>query len=258
MRSLLLMIQFMTRYPLPVNIEFTAENFIRGMKWMPVVGLVVGLPAGAIVTFGSPLLGKELSSFAAVCLLIGTTGGLHLDGLADSADGLFSYRSRERILEIMRDSTLGTNGVAALLLFVLGKFLLIKNLPDEIAGFVVVLCPILSRMALTWHSAAAVYARQEPGIGEFVNATSYRHASAATGVSFFLCLLLLALSHRFSVHFVILICLLHAIAIGIALFFAMYVRRRIGGITGDTIGATVELAEAGCLASCILLLKIIF
>lgn len=243
MKSLILMIQFMTRYPIPLTIEFTAQRFVQGMKWMPLVGLLVALPATAAFFFADRLLGSEIGAIVAVIALVAITGGLHLDGIADTADGLFSYRSRERMLEIMRDSTLGTNGVIAVVLTVLLKYLFLHNIPANSAALAVLATPVLGRMALVWHSAVARYAREEPGIGDYVNQTGLVQAAAATGVSLVLVfgmLLLWGLQPERAGQITI---LLHATAILLAVLFAFYVKRRLGGITGDTIGATVELAE---------------
>ena len=126
MKALILMIQFMTRYPIPLQIDFTAERFVQGMKWMPLVGLLAALPAVAGYALADAWLGRDVAAIVAVILLITVTGGLYLDGIADAADGLFSYRSRERMLEIMRDSTLGANGVIALVLTILLKYILLQ------------------------------------------------------------------------------------------------------------------------------------
>ena len=134
MHSLLLMIQFMTRYPVAGKIEFTAQHFIKGMKWMPLVGLLVGIPASLVVFFAEPLLGKPLASIFAIIILIVVTGGLHLDGIGDTADGLFSYRSPEEMLRIMRDSTLGTNGVIAIILIILLQYLTVSAMPAKMAA----------------------------------------------------------------------------------------------------------------------------
>ena len=183
MKSLILMIQFMTRYPIPVTIEFTAERFVQGMKWMPLVGLLAALPATIAFLVADRLLGAELATIVAVIALILITGGLHLDGIADTADGLFCYRSRERMLEIMRDSTLGANGVIAIVLTVFLKYLLLHNIPTSGAALAVLVTPVLGRMALVWHSAVARYAREERGIGDYVNQTGLAQAAAATCVS---------------------------------------------------------------------------
>ena len=214
---------------------------------MPLVGLLVALPVAYGFQVCSFILSKEVSCFIAMSILIIITGGLHLDGLADSADGLFSYRSRERMLEIMRDSTLGTNGVTAIILLLIGKFLLLKNIPDQHIFCALLLCPVMSRMALTWHSAISPYARKEKGIGEYVNATGISHAAAATAVSAAVYICIILLIQTVTIKLVYLAASLYLSSIGTAIVFSVYVRKRLGGVTGDTIGATVELTELVCL-----------
>ncbi|WP_051553694.1 adenosylcobinamide-GDP ribazoletransferase [Desulfobulbus elongatus] len=243
MQALILMIQFMTRYPIPVAIDFTAERFVQGMKWMPLVGLLVALPAAGGFVLADWLLGRELAALIAVILLIGVTGGLHVDGLADTADGLFSYRSRERMLEIMRDSTLGVNGVIAVVLAILLKYLLLRAIPADGAVPALLAAPVLGRMALVWHSAVARYARQERGIGDYVNQTGLVQAVFAT---LFSLILVGGMLFFWGVRANVipwLTLILHLPPVGLAVGFAAYVKWRLGGITGDTIGASIELAE---------------
>ena len=243
MKTLILMIQFMTRYPIPVAVEFTAARFVAGMKWMPLVGLLIALPAAGAMVLVSRFFGQEVGAIAAVLVLIAITGGLHLDGIADTADGLFSCRSPERMLEIMRDSTLGTHGVTAVVLTVLIKYILLKNLPAATVGLAVVCMPVIGRMALTWHSAVSRYARSGPGIGDYVNQTGLGQAAAATLVSMTI-VAALFYCWGYTPNTVALgTMLLHLPVILLAVLFAFHLRKRIGGITGDTIGATVELAE---------------
>jgi adenosylcobinamide-GDP ribazoletransferase len=243
MKSLILMIQFMTRYPIPMTIDFTAERFVQGMKWMPLVGLLAALPATAGFLVADTWLGRELGAIVAVIALIAITGGLHMDGIGDTADGLFSYRSRERMLEIMRDSTLGTNGVIAIVLTVLLKYLLLHNIPAGGAVLAVLATPVLGRMALVWHSAVGRYAREERGIGDYVNQTGLAQAAAATCLSLALVTGILFFGGLPPGLVVLAVILLHVPAIVLAVLFALYLKPRLGGITGDTIGATVELAE---------------
>lgn len=243
MKSLVLMIQFMTRYPIPVRIEFTAERFVQGMKWMPLVGLLAALPAGLVFAFADTFLGREIAAIAAVILLITVTGGLHLDGIGDTADGLFCYRTRERMLEIMRDSSLGANGVIAIVLTVLLKYILLHNIPATGAVLAVLATPVLGRMALTWHSAVARYAREERGIGEYVNRTGLAQAAAATLISCAIITGILLLGGVQPALVLWMVPLLHFPPILLAVLFAAYLKKRLGGITGDTIGASIELAE---------------
>jgi adenosylcobinamide-GDP ribazoletransferase len=243
MKALILMIQFMTRYPIPVQIDFTAERFVQGMKWMPLVGLLAGLPSAAGFMLADELLGREIAAIVAVIVLITVTGGLHLDGIADTADGLFSYRSRERMLEIMRDSTLGANGVIALVLTVLLKYIFLHNMPADGGVPAVLLTPVLGRVALTWHSAAARYAREERGIGDYVNQTGLAQAAAATLMSLFLVTIILVLWGVQPSLVPLVLLILHLPPVLLAVLFAAYLKHRLGGITGDTIGASIELAE---------------
>ncbi len=243
MKSLVLMIQFMTRYPIPLTIDFTAERFVQGMKWMPLVGLLAALPATAGFVLVDALLGRELGAIVAVIALIAITGGLHMDGIGDTADGLFSYRSRERMLEIMRDSTLGTNGVIAVVLTILLKYLLLHNIPASGAALAVLATPVLGRMALVWHSAVGRYAREERGIGDYVNQTGMTQAVAASGVSLAIVAGMLFFWGLPPGLVALVTVVLHVPALVLAVLFAVYLKPRLGGITGDTIGATVELAE---------------
>lgn len=243
MKSLILMIQFMTRYPLSLQVEFTVDHFVRGMKWMPLVGLLVAMPAAVIFALADTWLNRDIASLLAVIMYIIITGGLHLDGIADSADGLFSYRSRDRMLEIMRDSTLGTNGVIAVVLAILLQTTLLRSIPGKGALLAVCIAPVLGRTALVWHSACSCYARDTGGMGAYVNQTGLPQALAATGVAL---VLLMALLLFFSapatqIPLILLVLILPAIALGS--LFAIYVKKRLGGITGDTIGASIELAE---------------
>ncbi len=256
MRSLLLMVQFMTRYPIPVTIDFTADRFVHGMKWMPVVGLLIGLPAALLVLLLSPLVGYQAAVLAGLIYQIGITGGLHLDGLADSADGLFSYRPRERVLEIMRDSTLGTNGVIALTLAVLTKYVLLQSMPQTCGLLALVSAPILGRTASTWHAASAEYAREGGGMGQFVNRTKPRHAVPALICSLvMLGILFFAAGTPLPMLLLLLACL-HLVCVGGGVLLARYVTGRIGGITGDTIGAAIELTEIGSLFMLLLIWNI--
>lgn len=223
--------------------ELTASRLVRGMKWMPVVGLFIGLPASLLAVSLSPLVGYEVAVLIGLIFQIGVTGGLHLDGLADSADGLFSYRPRERVLEIMRDSTLGTNGVVALCLTILSKYVLLQSMPQTCGFIVLVAVPILGRTAAVWHAASAGYAREGEGMGRFVNQTTLRQGWAALLCSFVLLGVVFAVAGLSLWSLLLLLFCLHALCVCIAVFLARYMIGRIGGITGDTIGATIELTE---------------
>ena len=134
MKGFLLLLSFMTRIPMPKT-EYDEEKLGKSMKYFPVVGIIIGF----ILLFFCIIFNfifKNINYSAALPLMIIviiltdliTTGGLHLDGLADTFDGIFSYRSKHKMLEIMKDSRLGSNGALALILYFLLKFVLLFSL----------------------------------------------------------------------------------------------------------------------------------
>jgi adenosylcobinamide-GDP ribazoletransferase len=169
-----------------------------------------------------------------VILLIAASGGLHIDGLADTADGFFSARPRERILDIMKDSRTGPMGVAAIVCIVALKIALIASVAGPWRWWVLLMTPLAGRCALLVHFALLPYVRPEGGLaGIFHRNRSRGHALWALAV-------LLAAGYLTGR-------LPGLIAGGgaflIALLFTAYSFRRIGGLTGDTLGAACELTE---------------
>ena len=244
MQSLTLMIRFLTRYPLPgPDPAFTPENFIAGMKWAPLAGLLIGLPAALVHLVAMHLLNTEIASALAVVALIHMGGGLHLDGLADTADGLAANGPPEKALAVMRDSAAGTGGVIALILDILLKWLLLANLLPGTALAALLAAPAMGRMALVWHAAAGNYARNEPGLGAFVNRVGYAQALAATLVALLALLPTCRLLYMSLFQTLVLFFVIPAGAALLGVNFARHLGRRIGGVTGDTLGATSELAE---------------
>jgi adenosylcobinamide-GDP ribazoletransferase len=222
------------------------EAGLRGAPaFFPVVGALVG-GAGAAVTFGlDHVLPPLPASVIVVLLLVAASAGLHMDGLADTADGLLSSRPRERVLEIMRDSHIGTMGVIAVVAVLLLKVALLASVGGSTRWRVVLLAPIAGRCALLLVMALFRYARAEGGLGTVFVASGRRAVLLSVWAVVFvlaagwLCASLLGLVGACA-------------GLGAALLFGWYVHRRIGGYTGDTLGATSELIEViPCLVAAI-------
>ena len=117
------MLSFITRLPVPrrwsQGLDF--EHYSRGIITFPLIGLLLGAISGLVFMVLQAWCGAPLAALFSVLVLVLMTGGFHLDGLADTCDGVFSARSRDRMLEIMRDSRLGTHGGLALIFVVLAK-----------------------------------------------------------------------------------------------------------------------------------------
>ena len=226
-------LQFLTILPLPRS--FSPDERVLGgsIPLFPVVGLAIGA-AVALLDRGLGLLFPVgVTSVFAVILLIAVSGGLHTDGLADTADGFFSSRPRERIIEIMRDSRTGPMGVAAIVCMVALKIALIASVSGPSRIWVLLLMPVAGRSALLVQMALLPYARHEGLAGIFHRNRSRSHA--------FWALAFLATAGLLAGGVPGLVA--GAGSFLFALLFAVYVRRRIGGLTGDTLGASCELAE---------------
>jgi adenosylcobinamide-GDP ribazoletransferase len=233
MKRFLAAIQFLTILPLPRG-RCPDERALGGsLPFFPVVGLGIGA-AIALMDWGLGFLFPVgVTSVFAVILLIASSGGLHIDGLADTADGFFSSRSRERILDIMRDSRTGPMGVAAIVCVVALKIALIASVAAPARAWVLLLTPVAGRCALLIQMALLPYVRPEGLAQVFHKRRSPVHALWA--------LMFLIAVGGFAGGVPGLAA--GGVSLLFALFFTAYVRRRIGGLTGDTLGAACEWTE---------------
>lgn len=259
--------QFLTRLPVPVKLDYNDALFRRSVVFYPLVGLVLGL----ITAAAGLLLANVLSPLPAAVLLLGIwvmlTGALHLDGLMDTADGILSYRSRERMLEIMKDSRVGAMGVIAAVLVLLLKWsLLTELLPAAAAGgqgnlwLLLALVPLWSR----WYMVVAIawwpYARQAgSGMGGFFRGVGAGHAAGSGLVALLLSFCVAAAGEAFGGlslpfwHMVGIVAILLAVTVGAGVLMSVSIHRKLGGLTGDTYGAMNELLEAALLLALVLI-----
>ena len=254
MKSLILMLQFFTRLPLPFEIQADAEDFNRGFIWFTAVGLVIGGLLTLLYIILSPWISPLLLAVILVLAEVLLTGGLHLDGLSDTFDGLYSNRDKERVLEIMKDSRIGANGALAMMSWLLLKIALLNELfqltavhaPKTTPWLVLILMPVAAKSALALSCYLGPYARKE-GMGHlFIGKVSV--------IQLFPVLALAAILHTLLVPASL------AVWAGILLLTLVYtrhVRKRIDGLTGDTLGAWHELSELFYLAGWLAMIQIL-
>ncbi len=235
MNNLLAALQFMSIIPIRKNFE--EDNIGKSLIFFPIVGLIIGgISAGVLYLFHLVCEDPIILSFFAVSLLGIFSGGLHLDGVSDSADGLMSARTPERMLEIMRDSRIGAMGVLALL-FVLGlKFVSFRAMPFDTLLRSLIVIPVLSRSFISFSFSLFPYARSQGMASLFIKYNGVLTLLCAATIS------VLALVLAFGIHSYLV--LITAAIVFVA--FQLFLIKKIGGITGDTTGATVELVEAFC------------
>ena len=238
-------LQFLTRLPVNVQLDYNESVFRRSAVYYPAAGAVIG----AILAAAGHLLALVLPPAPVAVVLVaiwaGVTGALHLDGLMDTADGLLSHRSRERALEIMKDSRVGAMGViAGVLLLMLKGSLLLYLLP--LKGFwpaVLIAAPVLSRWFAVWAIAGWPYARAESGMGSLVDSVARREAVQATVWAAALCFAALLLYRLPPVQSAVCTFALFCLAGGAGFVLARGMALKLGGLTGDTYGAIIESLE---------------
>lgn len=226
-------VAFLTRLPVRLEMPVPLAAASRGF---PLAGALVGGVA-AVVLGLAHLAGIPPLVAALLAVGVGTvvTGALHEDGLADSADGLFSGRSRERVLEIFRDSRIGTFGALALILSVGLRTTALATLLDGAAALIAV--HALSRGWLPWLMRKDTPARAD-GLAAEAGKPSAEAALWAAGLGIAIAVVALGPGPAL---------LAAAVSAAAALGVAALARRRLGGYTGDTLGAAEQMAEIGAL-----------
>lgn len=229
-----LALTFLTVLPWRGLGEVGPGDLARSMFWFPWVGLILGLG------FWGALLGFQIvfpPAAAAALLLTLTvlaTRGLHLDGLADTVDGLGGGNNPQERLIIMKDSRLGAFGAVSLVLALLLKFAFFLAWTEKSLGPSLILYPVLSRWGMVFLAYLSPYARAEGGLGQaMTTGVSGRVLLGATLSALALALLTTRISG-----------LLLLAAAGLAVWLlSIYFRKRLGGVTGDVLGAANEVLE---------------
>lgn len=225
---------FLTILPVAQKDSIPVERL--GRAYFPAVGALVGLAAGALFFFVSSLASSLLAAVTAVAALAIVTGGLHLDGLVDAADGLLGGADREQRLAIMRDPRAGTFGVVAVVLVLLAEVAALAALPPVRGVVALVTAGTLSRWGVLGLVVALPYARLE-GLGR---ASAGEHRSIDLGIGTGLAGVVVLLDWSRAA-------LAAALVLMTALGVGLLARSRIGGTTGDVYGAAAEVGQLAAL-----------
>ncbi|NHB59490.1 adenosylcobinamide-GDP ribazoletransferase [Acinetobacter sp. 194] len=233
MTSFWIALQFLTTFPVTLKAMPSKQQNARSLLFYPWVGLLIGLIlfGVALVLHAIPII---LLSSLILVLWIWLTGGLHLDGLADTADAwVGGYGDKERKLKIMKDPSCGPIGVLSLIIVCLLKWSAIYVLLEQHVLLPFIVIPMLGRLTPLFLFISTPYIR-EKGLG----------SSITEFLSKPLVLLLLVLGLFLGT----MLSLIGFISVSVAIFTVIYLRhkfiQRIGGITGDTVGASIEIIEA--------------
>jgi len=247
MKSFLLALQFLTIAPIRIK-KIRDEHMGWAIVYFPVIGLLLGLVlCGVNYLLISAQFDPLAVNIILVVLLIAITGALHLDGLSDAFDGLFSGKKGQEILNIMRDPHVGSMGVLAVISILLLKISFLSAVRPETKNLALLLMCVLSRWSMALSLFSFPYAREDGKAKIFVVGMNKKIFVAAT---------LMAIGVTFIISRTI-----GPIAFALTAVFAyladLWVKKKIGGITGDTIGAVSEVSEIVVLFVIIVLERIV-
>lgn len=232
----------MTRIPIKADMGFD-EEFHKSIVYFPLVGFVIGLISFIIGSLAIQIFDPFITSIIIVAAEVILTGGLHIDGLGDTFDAIYSNRDKERMLEIMKDSRLGTNSLLAILFLVLIKIGLLNSAINSNLMCLIIFMPMISRLGVIVMLYKTVTPRKvgmgnifigKATKGMFITAILY------TVVIFVVISKFVFLSTNLNI-----IKLLLSI-VAVMLFdylFKNHIYKKIDGVTGDILGCTIELGE---------------
>ena len=233
-----LAVQFLTRLPVPGIVPYSDDLQVRSAKYYPFVGVLVG-GIGAVVLWTAALwMPPVVAVLLALAATLLVTGAFHEDGLADAFDGLLGGATRERALEIMRDSAIGTYGALALGVVLALKVAALASMPPSLAGLVMIAAQGLGRMAIVHVIYTTRYARERGTkfAVPHVTGDGYRWALVS---AFGILIAMVLFCGTGEAFFGILGC------IALAQAFRLWFQSRLGGYTGDCLGGSEQMGELG-------------
>lgn len=234
-------LQFLTIITVRKDHEVAEGDLAKSVVYFPLVGFLIGvLLVNADKLFALIALPQTIATFLLIILSVLITRALHIDGLADTLDGLMGGRDHSSRLAIMKDSRLGTAGALGILFVLFMKYLCLNNLFESERIVALLVAPVLARWAQTLMVSNAEYGREQ-GMGKaFVGHLRSSGLVATSAVAIGLSAFVLV---RLDLHSVILFFVLICGVPLLTWFGKRYLVRKLGGITGDAIGAMSELNE---------------
>lgn len=241
--SIQLAFQFFTVLPVHKEIPLTKVTITGMFAFLPWIGAVMGTAVAAVI-YGLTewtASSEVLLAFVIIGLFAIFTGGLHLDGFIDMGDAYFSYRDREKRLEILDDPRVGAFGVLSVLFLVLGKFVILHELfvQQKFELWMLVFIPLCTRVGMSFYFMS-LHCSKEKGLAYFFKT----HIKPGLLICFMLLTLVVAYSSLlFVTGFTIVPFVLMAVLAIVFLVFRQFTVRNFGGVSGDLLGASIEGME---------------
>lgn len=238
MKSLILYFQFFTRIPIPIGVDKPMERMKSGISLFTFFGLLVGLIEAVAFFLASQLVSFNVAWIIVLFVDVILTGGFHLDAVADMADGLFSSRKKERMLEIMKDSRMGSNGVLILIFYYLTCVIPFMEVSSELTLktglFLVIAMNVVGKMGISLMFYHMVYSGSNPqGLGTTFVGVKTVNIIIAQIVGLVILYGMFGYNGLIVYGFVFLFILL----------YRRMVYKKIDGLNGDTLGSAAPLSQ---------------
>ncbi len=238
LRRIILMIQFFTRIPIPIYIEINSDDLRGGCLFLALIGALVGLLMSVGYIIGYAVNLSLISAILVVAIQLIITGGFHLDGLADTFDGIMSNKNREEMLQVMRDSRIGASGATAIAFNILIKVLILNELftvyTGKLGAYLVITMPIMGKIGILTCCNFAKAARKEGGLGKmFLENVDTPIWIGGIAIGSLITIPMLGIVSLINI----------SIGVLAAVIFNMYMQKKLGGVTGDSLGAINEICE---------------
>lgn len=245
-RALVTAFQFLTRLPMPTLADYQPQDSGRAFPLFPLVGLTIGVILTSSALFLDSLLPASVIAGIVLMLWILLTGGLHLDGLGDSADGWLAGGDRERSLSIMKDPHSGSAAVIIIGASLLIKFSLLAHLIENHQWWALALAPMVARAFALLLFLTTPYVSPEGIADQFLQHTNRLYLRVSVASALIITLVILGSSAG-----------LWSLALSFAMLLGLrrLMMKRLQGTTGDTSGALIEWVEMCFLTGCLISLS---
>lgn len=242
MKRFISILQFMTRIPISIDTGFD-EEFHKTIVYFPLVGFTLGILLFLIGVISNLFFDSFITSIIITLSLVTLTGGLHIDGLGDTFDAIYSYRDKEKMLEIMKDSRLGTNSLLAIMFVILLKVGFIYSIISQGLLWTIIFMPVIGRLGVTFIMYKTNTPR-EKGLGNlFIGKATSKMLIV---LILYTIVLIVGISKLVFLSTTMISLKIVSTILVVALFnqvFKKHIYKKIDGITGDILGCTIELNE---------------
>lgn len=244
-KGFLILLSFFTRIPIGKFIKYDEKNFVKGLKIYCLVGLVIGIFLSLGFFIGDFLQNDYIKGLIITIIYIIITGGIHLDGTADTSDGFFSGRTGDRVFEIMSDSRIGAFGVISLILTIASQIILFSCIDI----YTLMLVPVVGRASVVVACLNMNYAKKNIGMGTlFVESIKVNELIFNTLITFLICSLTPNYIMKIMSTFITFCC---------SLVMGKWIKNKISGMTGDTCGFVAEMSQIIFMFTSLILVRLI-